>query len=233
MNYRFAKSIDTLSNEGPGAETNQTFPQDLSTERGPSDYDVKHSLTSSGLWDLPFFSNHTTTAGKILGGWQLSGIMTWHTGFPWTPKTGICASAPVPTICPVRPARYLGGALTGTGNDVFTSAHGQFPGIQLNGAPYFSLANSGGLNRPGIGRNSFRGPRYFSVDMTVGKKTALPGFLGENASLDLRANFFNALNNLNLAPFRFFAALIEDPKFGQAERGLAGRVIELQARFSF
>lgn len=233
VNYRFAKSIDTLSNEGPGAETNQTFPQDLSTERGPSDYDVKHSLTSSGLWDLPFFSNHTTTAGKILGGWQLSGIMTWHTGFPWTPKTGLCASAPVPTICPARPARYLGGALTGTGNDVFTSANGQFPGIQPNGAPYFSLAGSGGLNRPGIGRNSFRGPRYFSVDMTVGKKTGLPGFLGENASLDLRANFFNALNNLNLAPFRFFAATIENPKFGQAERGLAGRVVELQARFSF
>jgi hypothetical protein len=69
--------------------------------------------------------------------------------------------------------------------------------------------------------------------MTVGKKTGLPAFLGEGSSLDLRANFFNAFNNLNLAPFRFFAPLIEDPKFGQAERGLAGRVIELQARFSF
>jgi hypothetical protein len=231
--YRWAKSIDTLSNEGPGAETNQTFPQDLSTERGPSDYDVAHSITSSGLWDLPFFRHSKNTAGKILGGWQLSGIMTWHTGFPWTPKTGRCSSAPLPTICPARPARYLGGALDGTGNDVFTSANGQFPGIQTSGAPYFDLTNSGGSNRPGIGRNTFRGPRYFSVDMTVGKKTGLPAFLGEGSSLDLRANFFNAFNNLNLAPFRFFAPLIEDPKFGQAERGLAGRVIELQARFSF
>ena len=234
VNYRLAKSIDTLSNEGPGAETNQTFPQDLSTERGPSDYDVKHSLTSSGLWDLPFFRHPTTTAGKILGGWQLSGIMTWHTGFPWTPKTGQCVSTPGgPTLCPARPARYFGGALTDTSNNTFTSANGQFPGITTSGAPYFDINNPGGLRRPGIGRNSFRGPRYFSVDMTVGKKTALPRFLGEGASLDLRANFFNAFNNLNLAPFRFFAATIENPKFGQAERGLAGRVIELQARFSF
>ena len=233
VNYRWAKSIDTLSNEGPGAETNQTFPQDLHTERGPSDYDVKHSITSSGLWDLPIFRKRTDTLGKILGGWQLSGIMTWHTGFPWTPKTGRCASSPVPTICPARPARYLGGALTGTGNDIFTSAHGQFPGITTNGAPYFDLTNSGGGNRPGIGRNSFRGPHYFSVDMTVGKKTRLPAFMGEGSSLDLRANFFNAFNNLNLAPFRFFAATIEDPNFGRAERGLAGRVMELQARFSF
>jgi hypothetical protein len=232
--YRWAKSIDTLSNEGPGAETNQTFPQDLHTERGPSDYDVTHSITTSGLWDLPFFRHSKNTAGKILGGWQLSGIMTWHTGFPWTPKTGTCVSTPGgPTLCPSRPVRYFGGALTDTSNDIFTSAHGQFPGITTSGAPYFDINNPGGFLRPGIGRNSFRGPRYFSVDMTVGKKTGLPTFLGEGASLDLRANFFNAFNNLNLAPFRFFAATIESPNFGRAERGLAGRVIELQARFSF
>ncbi|MDQ1728600.1 MAG: hypothetical protein QOD33_725 [Pyrinomonadaceae bacterium] len=241
VNYRWAKSIDTLSNEGPGAETNQTFPQDLHTERGPSDYDVRHSLTSSGLWDLPFFSNHQTTAGKILGGWQLSGIMTWHTGFPWTPKTGNCVTTPGgPGLCPSRPLGYFGGALADTSNDAFIN--GIFPG---NGNPvtnsngtvttrYFVLTDPRNPGRfPGIGRNSFRGPRYFSVDMTVGKKTGLPGFMGEGASLDLRANFFNAFNNLNLAPFRFFAANIESPDFGKAERGLAGRVIELQARFSF
>lgn len=234
VNYRWAKSIDTLSNEGPGAETNQTFPQDLHTERGPSDYDVAHSITSSGLWDLPIFRKRQDTVGKLLGGWQLSGIMTWHTGFPWTPKTGRCVTTPGgPGLCPSRPARYFGGALTDTSNDTFTSAHGQFPGITASGAPYFDLNNPGGFLRPGIGRNSFRGPRYFSVDMTVGKKTGLPSFMGEGASLDLRANFFNALNNLNLTPFRFFADNIEDPNFGRAERGLAGRVIELQARFSF
>jgi hypothetical protein len=160
--------------------------------------------------------------------------MTWHTGFPWTPKTGNCVSTPGgPTLCPARPARYFGGALTDTSNETFTSAHGQFPGITPSGAPYFDINNPGGLRRPGIGRNSFRGPRYFSVDMTVGKKTGLPRFLGEAASLDLRANFFNAFNNLNLEPFRFFAPTIEDPNFGRSERGLAGRVIEFQARFSF
>ena len=64
MLYRWAKSIDTLSNEGPGAETNQTFPQDLSQERGPSDFDVRHNLNISGLWDLPFFRNRKDLLGK-------------------------------------------------------------------------------------------------------------------------------------------------------------------------
>jgi hypothetical protein len=150
----------------------------------------------------------------------------------------------IPIVCPVRPAGYLGGAVTDTSNDAFIN--GIFPGNLDAGSVvrdsnnnivrtrYFVLAPPGALSSPpGIGRNSFRGPRYFSVDMTVGKKTGLPAFMGEGASLDLRANFFNAFNNLNLAPFRFFAPLVEDPNFGRAERGLAGRVVELQARISF
>jgi hypothetical protein len=231
--YRLSKSIDTLSNEGPGAETNQTFPQDLHTERGPSDYDVKHALNISGLWDLPLFRNRKDFLGKALGGWQLSGITSWHTGFPWTPKTGRCVSRPFPVICPVRPASYLGGALDDTGNDVFTTGNGQFPGITSSGAPYFDLTNSGGGFRPGIGRNTFRGPRYFSTDLAFGKRTGLPRFMGEGAFLEIRANVFNAFNNLNLNPFRFFAPLIEDPNFGRADKGLAGRVVELQGRLSF
>ena len=67
--YRWAKSIDTLSNEGPGAETNQTFPQDLSQERGPSDFDVRHNLNISGLWDLPLFGIARTLSVKR---WRLA-----------------------------------------------------------------------------------------------------------------------------------------------------------------
>ena len=232
--YRFSKSIDTLSNEGPGAVTNQTFPQDLHEERGPSDFDVRHSVNVSGLWDIPLFRKRKDAVGALLGGWQLSGITTWHTGFPWTPHTGRCVSTPGgPSLCPSRPVRYFGGALTGTSNDIFLSPHGQFPGITSTGSPYFDINNPGGKLRPGIGRNSFRGPRYFSVDLTVGKRTGLPKFMGEGSFLDLRANIFNAFNNLNLAPFGFFSPIIEDSHFGQPERGLAGRVIEIQARLNF
>jgi outer membrane receptor protein involved in Fe transport len=232
--YRFSKSIDTLSNEGPGAETNQTFPQDLRTERGPSDFDVTHYLVTSGVWELPFFRGRNDVVGKVLGGFQLSGIMTWHTGFPWTPKTGQCVTTPGgPTLCPSRPPRYFGGALEDTSNDAFIRRGGNFPGIQTNGLPYFDINNPGGLLRPGIGRNSFRGPRYFSLDLTAGKRTGLPAFMGEGAFIEFRANVFNALNNLNLAPLRFFAPTIENPDFGRSDRGQAGRVVELQGRISF
>lgn len=225
--YRFSKSIDTLSNEGPGAETNQTFPQDLRTERGPSDYDVRHALNISGLWDVPVFRNRKDFLGKVLGGWQLSGITTWHTGFPWTPKTGRCVNTTaIPIICPVRPTGYRGGAITDTSNEAFING--------IVASNLFTTTPPGvNFSRPGIGRNSFRGPRYFSTDLAFGKRTGLPSFMGEGSFLELRANVFNAFNNLNLNPFRFFAPLIEDPNFGRADRGLAGRVVELQARLSF
>jgi len=230
--YRWAKTIDTLSNEGPGAVTNQTFPQDLRQERGPSDFDVRHNLNVSGLWDLPLFRDRRDVAGKVLGGWQINGILTAHTGFPWTPHTGQCVRSANSNnfVCPSRPPRYFGGALQDTGNDAFTRQFGNFPG---GGLKFFDPNNPNGALPPGIGRNSFRGPRYFAVDLSLAKRTGMPSFMGEGAYLEFKANFFNAFNNLNLAPFGFFAPTVDSRDFGRAQNALAGRVVELQARFNF
>jgi hypothetical protein len=230
--YRFAKSIDTLSNEGPGAETNQTFPQDLRQERGPSDFDVRHNLNISGLWDLPLFRNRKDVVGKLLGGWQLDGILTAHSGFPWTPHTGQCVRSANSNnfVCPSRPTRYFGGALEDTDNEAFIRPGGNFPG---GGLAFFDPNNPGGVLPPGIGRNSFRGPRYFAVDFSLAKRTGLPRLFGEGAYLEVKANFFNAFNQLNLAPIEFFSPNIDNRDFGRAQSALAGRVVELQARFNF
>ena len=42
--YRWSKSMDELSNEGPGGQTNQMSPQDLILDSGPSDFDATHSF---------------------------------------------------------------------------------------------------------------------------------------------------------------------------------------------
>jgi hypothetical protein len=59
--------------------------------------------------------------------------------------------------------------------------------------------------------------------------------LGENTAVDMRANLFNTFNKLNLAPFNFGDSNthVEDPTFGRAITGLAGRVVEFQGRLSF
>jgi carboxypeptidase family protein len=247
-NYRWSKSIDQLSYEGPGFVTNQTFPQDNRTERGPSDFDVKHYFNLSGLYELPFFRQRRDFVGAALGGFEITGIVTARSGFPFTPVVGGCTSTPGgPQLCPVRPQGYTGPTDIDTSNDAFITGS-NFPG---GGAPFFIVFEqpNNTVAPPGIGRNSFRGPTYFNVDMSLVKHTRL-GFLSDKADLELRANFFNVFNKLNLKPFAFGSdavtigffdprgpnepgVLTNNPRFGRATEGLAGRVVELQARFRF
>ncbi len=229
-NYRWAKSIDIVSNENPTASTNPTYPLDVRQERGPSDYDVRHHFVASALWDLPFLRNRHDALGKVLGGWQLSTIATFHTGFPWTPVIGQCVSTLGPSQCPTRPAVYFGGAGTDTSNEAFIT-RSNFPG---GGARFFDTSAPNG-RLPGIGRNSFRGPKYRDIDLTVAKKFGMPSFLGEGANFELKANFFNVFNFLNLQPFGFNtdSTNVTNPSFGKALMGLSGRVVEIQGRINF
>jgi hypothetical protein len=247
--YRYSKSIDQLSNEGPGAVTNQTDPAHPQTEHGPSDFDAKHYLNFFTLYDLPFFRDKSHWTGKVLGGWQVNGIMTWHTGFPWTPVTCVIQSVPITNafnICPVRPTALLSNPPRDTSNHAFMTPGVEFPGIvntgncsasngPIGGTPYFNICPPAGP--PGIGRNSFRGPSYFNIDTSIAKKFGLPHvkILGEGASIELRGNFFNLFNKLNLQPFASQTdnVHIDNPKFGLSPGGLAGRVIEFQARLNF
>jgi hypothetical protein len=231
-NYRWSKSIDQLSNEGPGAASNQTYPQDQRTERGPSDFDATHSLTVAAQYELPWYRNRAGLAGAILGGIQISPIITWHTGFPYTVKIGKSVSTPGgPSLGPVRPVRYFGGAVYSTSNDAFLNGSNWPSG----GAAYFDIQSSG---PPGVGRNNFRGPRYFATDLSLSKQIRAwwQPRQSEGIVLDLRANFYNLFNNLNLTPFGFFdpAVFADSAQFGRATQpGLGGRVVEFQGRIRF
>ena len=262
-NYRFAKSLDNLSNEGPGFVTNQTYPVDNASEYGPSDFDVKHNFNLFGLYELPFYRKSEGLAKTFLGGFQISGILTYHTGFPFTPVVagpGIRSESNA-TFGPFRPIAYLGGAGNSSSNQTFLTGNGNFTGSFLPGVTdcvnrpsgcnsifLTTLNRVGGqatflANPPGIGRNGFRGPRYYNIDLTLGKRFDFPKGLrlNEASGLDLRVNLFNAFNQLNLANFGFASDSTRivnnngqpNLSFGRATSGLSGRVIELQARFSF
>ena len=237
-NYRWSKSIDVLSSEQVGA-ANPTFVFDQKQERGPSDYDVRHSFIFSGLWELPFLRGRHDLVGKVLGGWQVSGIANLHTGFPWTPVIGNCPSTIGAIYCPARPTAYFGGAGNDSSNNAFITGS-NFPG---GGTHFFSTVAALGpvgvpglsLFPPGIGRNSFRGPKYRDVDLSFAKKFGMPHFFGETSNLEIKANLFNAFNILNLQSFGFNSASTDifSSTFGRAQGALSGRVIEFQGRFSF
>ncbi|MBV8570154.1 MAG: TonB-dependent receptor, partial [Acidobacteriaceae bacterium] len=238
--YTWSKCIDMLSAEGPGAQTNQTDPVHAqTTEYGPCDYDSRQRFVVNGLWTLPIFSHGHGLLHTFLGGWQLGAILTAYSGFPWTPVTGFQNSvAPVTsaaTINPTRPVQYyLNAKNSNVSNSCFIDGcqfGGTNPTVPIVGTNYFNISYPG---PPGIGRNSFVGPRYFSTDATVSKRFALP-MINEQASLEFQGFAFNIFNQLNLVPFQFgdLDAHVENPNFGRPSGALAGRSIELQVRLTF
>lgn len=249
--YRWSKSIDT-SSFGRGAQ--QTDPSDQRLNRGPSDFDVRHNFILSGLWDIPLFRHRKDFVGKAFGGFQVNGILDLHSGFPWTPQQGCCffdraADAANDANGDGKgndfPTQYFGGAIANPSNQDFIN--GVFPnggraafGVIEDCSDFPIHCVTTRLRGPaGVGRNSFRGPNYRSVDLSLVKQTGLPSFLhlGEAANLEVRANFFNIFNILNLPPFqtggRSNTDFTNQGDFGRALSALAGRITEFQFRFSF
>jgi len=76
--YTLSKSSDDGSNQ------RDIIPNtyDASNLWGPSEFDTRHALIASYLYELPIFKHNNHFAGKVLGGWQLSGIFQAQTGTP-------------------------------------------------------------------------------------------------------------------------------------------------------
>ncbi len=78
VSYTFSKSMDDGSNQ------RDVIPNTYDPRMmwGPSEFDARHILVFSYLYDLPFFKNRSNLSGKLLGGWQISGVTQFQTGQP-------------------------------------------------------------------------------------------------------------------------------------------------------
>ena len=246
--YRWSRTIDEGSNDYFIGD----YPYGLQYLRGLADFDVRHLVKLYGTWSPRIFQANDWK-GKVFGGWELSGIMNWHTGFPWTPlysNTGCNVVYANSGYCNLRPDAYLGGAGTDYSNSNFKKPSANFPNGALS---YFTVpsfttspafpASGGPPPPPQVGRNILQGPHFFDVDMTIQKSFGLPKMkiFGENARLEFRGSLFNLFNITNLSPLTANAVdqmistngTSSNPLFGQPQTALSGRIVTLQARFSF
>ena len=157
--YRWSKSLDT-SSFGRGAQ--QPDPSQQRLDYGPSDFDVRHQFVLSGLWDLPFFKGRRGLLEKALGGWQINGVLTAHSGFPWTPQQGCCFfGTPGGVANDINgdgigndfPTQWDGKGGTGSSNQSFIN--GVFPkdAAHPTGAPGSSGAGTDSSTAPSAARH--------------------------------------------------------------------------------
>jgi hypothetical protein len=247
--FTWEKSMDTSS--APYSE--QDFPYNPNLNYGRSDYNVGKAFKLFGMWQPVIFHGENQWLEKIAGGWSLSGIWNIHSGFPWTPVVnvengslycGTCGYGQIPAI-------YLGGAGNSTSNSQFKNGT-NYPNGALSYFDFPSYTPYGGtsygtaLPQVGLARNSFTGPGYKDLDVTLAKGFGLPNtrVLGENAKFELRMDVYNLFNNLNFNPGSISNVIgcqtcgtggtpLSTSNFGQAQSALAGRVLTAGVRFSF
>jgi hypothetical protein len=85
--------------------------------------------------------------------------------------------------------------------------------------------------QPGtLGRNTFRGPRYFNVDLLMARIIRTPWLNGTDGDLQLRLETFNLFNTLNLSnPDNNMI----NATFGRSTSAQPGRIVQFSTRFSF
>ncbi len=182
----------------------------VASDYGRSDGDQRHKVSASFTYDLPFgqgraYMNSPGLTNTLLGGWQFGGIITYGSGFPFTPLIGSDPSN-TGTFGSVRPN------LVGDPNVANRS-----PDRWFNPAAYEIPADYTFGNAP---RNSLVGPDFFNVDLYIAKRFAIE----RDMSLEFRLEVFNVANRANFAqPDPFI-----DSDSGGTITGLASPMREIQ-----
>jgi outer membrane receptor protein involved in Fe transport len=212
-NYQLSKSIDdTSANKATGQVRVNPFNQGF--DKGPSDFDRRHVVNLSSVWDLPWRSSNRA-ANLLAGGWSLNGIVAMASGYPFSVGSGV------------------DNARTGTGGQR----------ADLVGDPYFPDGRSrtervgewlrrsafapNALNTFGVlGRNVFRGPGIATVDLGLVK-----GFeIRENMVTQFRFELFNAFNRVNLTGPN---AAQNNVQFMRTTAAFDPRILQFALRFQF
>jgi len=223
--YSFSKSLDDDSQSIAG----DSFSNALNSPwyflpklfKGPSDFNVTHSVSINGLWDVP--GPKTGIAKTALGGWQLGGIVKVNSGIPTTPiigddPLGLGNSGAdqfgllnkVPGCDPI--IHGYAGSKPGAPNWINASCYTlpTVPTASLGSMPYACTAFPNAPAAPAgqtycanlagtVSRNSLYGPHLFNLDFSILKNIPVTR-ISETFNIQFRTEMFNITNHDNFVP---------------------------------
>jgi hypothetical protein len=216
--YTYGQAIDLISDNDGGVTLVNVY--DPSYNRGPSDYDVKHTFVSNWVYALPFARHNK------IGGWQLSGILYARTGRALTinqtqgvQSTGTNGGQQGSN----RPNRIGDGAAADPSID------------QWFDPTAFQLVPELTATYGTTGRNTARGPGYFNIDASLIKNTRFG-----KIDTELRVEAFNVLNHpafadpnttFGSAAFGTISAMLANPSCALC--GTTERNVQLSLKIKF
>jgi len=241
---------------GEGYTTDNELPR---LDRGNSIFDIRQRLAANFVWNLPIMRNSNSALGKIVGGWQLNGIWSTQTGAHWEPfdSAGRSFSASISgsnSDCKSAATFVSAGCVNVGGDYNLDGQKNDRPNAQavnVNashnmwstgwGSNYVKLGGfftspCGGVGPciGNLGRNTFIGPDFFDMDMSLFKNFKIT----ERVNFQFRAESFNLLNRTNFTlPGNAGHNNIRDSLFGLAGgssgNGFGPRNLQFGAKLSF
>jgi hypothetical protein len=188
--YTFSHSNDNGSNQRDVVP--DTY--DTSWLWGPSEFDAHHIFVLNYLYPLPFFRQQSGFVGKVLGGWQISGIAQYQTGLP-------CSVASANDFAGVGLDSTFSCGVNGqywvvNGNPKIIGTFGTtgqwFATTNPDGTPIFTKPTAGTFNTQHV-RNMIFQPGFENWNMGLFKKINVT----ERVDLQFRAEAFNVWNHPN------------------------------------
>jgi hypothetical protein len=201
-----------------------TAPQDLNNiraEYGRAILDRRHVFNANYVYELPFYREQKDLVGKLLGGWQASGIISYFTGLPFTVTSVSYDPAGIGFI----PAAIAGGRplLLCDPNANAPNTIDQW----FNAACFAPQTTTGIANVPGdASRGAVDGPPTSRVDFTMSKNLRF----GENVNVQLRIESFNVFNHTN---FRNLSTARNATTFGQVTTVRDPRIMQFGLKVNF
>jgi hypothetical protein len=178
--YTYSHSIDDSSDRGDGSLVNA---YDFASNRASSNFDQRHILNFSYVWDEPFFKGKGL-AHVLLGGWEYTGI------------AGISSGTPFSVTNPTDNAGVAAGVgsgsradLVGDPNTGFSRSLGPSLGPLWYNPAAFAVPQ--GLTFGDSGRNVLINPRRTNFDMALLKHFNIT----EGTYFEFRAEAFNVFNH--------------------------------------
>ncbi len=199
VNYTYSTSFDLASDAESVGEwsalsgdvVNPWMGDQLS---GPSDFDLRHQINAQWIWQLPFgqgrpLASHINRGlDAIIGGWQLSGLARWTSGFPFSAQA--CNTC-YPTNWQLNGVAMSPVHINGGHYDVLDPGGSLTYNVFSNPAAVYNEISEPLPGQSGS-RNVFRGDGFYDWDMELGKIWKMP--YKESHTLHLTADMFNVFN---------------------------------------
>ncbi len=186
---------DAFSNNNGQFNTGYLDPYAPMLDKGSSDFDIRQRISVTAVWDIPAFRDGKGIKRQVLGGWQLAPIFIARSGSPYS-----IFDSSNPTLTDT-PRAVFGGPVSVNGNGTLPlQAPNQFSFLTIPTSSISSYTSPYGYAdlppfSPGMsGRNSFRAPGFWELDLGAYKSLALT----ERFNLQLRAEAYNLMNHANL-----------------------------------